>query len=127
MHAIAAHVGNERDVEIEGWDNIVKWRTLLSADRTPSAAMTIGSAEIAPGSSVDGALHHHADHEAYYFIAGTGQVHLDGVEHPVEAGSIVFVPGGTRHFVRNTGAETLKLLYVFAVDQFSDVEYKFET
>jgi mannose-6-phosphate isomerase-like protein (cupin superfamily) len=125
MDELIPHVAHERDIAVEGWDGIVAWRTLLSADRTPSAGLTVGVAEIAPGSSEVGALHHHADHEAYYFIAGHGEVHLDGVEYAVEPGSVVFVPGGTAHFVRNTGTETLKFLYVFAVDQFSDVDYVF--
>lgn len=123
MSEIAAHVGHERDVEVEAWEGIVTWRTLVSADRTPSAGLTIGTAEIAPGASEDGARHHHADHEVYYVIAGHGVVHLDGVETPVEPGSVVFIPGHTRHFVRNTGPVTLKLLYAFAVDRFSEVRY----
>ncbi len=125
MTPAAPYVGHEDDAEREGWDGIVSWRTLLSADRTPTAGMTVGVAEIAPGSSVDGALHHHAPDEIYYVIEGTGFVHLDGQEHPVTGGSVVFVPGGTHHFVRNTGATTLRLLYAFAVDRFSDVEYVF--
>ena len=59
-------------------------------------------------------------------IAGTGLVHLDGVDHPIEPGSVVFVPGDTPHFVRNTGEDTIKLLYAFAVDRFSDVHYVHE-
>lgn len=122
MDGVHAHVGHERDARVEAWEGIVSWRTLLSADRTPTSAMTVGSAEIEAGASHGGA-HHHADHEVYYFISGTGVVHLDGVEHPVEPGSVAFIPGGTRHFVRNTGRGTLELLYVFAVDRFTDVEY----
>ena len=117
---------HELDVEQEAWDGIVTWRTLLTADRTPTTAMTVGTAEIAVGASEVGARHHHAEHEVYYFIAGTGVVHLDGVEHPVEAGSAVFIPGNSSHFVRNTGDETLKLLFMFAVDRFADVEYVYE-
>lgn len=125
MDELVPHVAHERDVAVERWDGIVAWRTLLSADRTPSSGLTVGIAEIVPGASEVGALHRHADHEAYYVIAGHGEVHLDGVEHAVEPGSVVFVPGGTAHFVRNTGTELLKFLYVFAVDRFSDVVYHF--
>jgi quercetin dioxygenase-like cupin family protein len=123
MSEVAAYVGHERDVAREAWEGIVTWRTLVSADRTPSVGLTVGTAEIAPGATEVGARHHHADHEVYYVIAGTGVVHLDGVETPVEPGSVVFIPGNTRHFVRNTGHDTLKLLFAFSVDRFSDVHY----
>lgn len=119
-------VVHERDALQEQWDGIVRWRTLLSAERTPSAGMTVGVAEIEPGSSEMGSRHRHADHETYYFIVGRGQVHLDGVDHDVEPGSVVFIPGQTWHFVRNTGHETLRFLYAFPVDQFADVRYTFD-
>jgi quercetin dioxygenase-like cupin family protein len=126
MTRISPHVGHERDVPEEAWDGIVAWRTLVSADRTPSAGLTVGVAEIPPGASETGARHRHADHEVYYVVAGTGLVHLDGQEHPVEAGSVVFIPGGTPHFMRNTGDEALRLLYTFAVDRFDEVAYEFD-
>lgn len=118
-------VGHESTLELEGLGPIVSWRTLVDGDRTPTERITAGIAEIDPGAPVDGALHHHADPELYYFIEGNGAVHLDGEEVPVEPGSYVYVPGGTRHFVRNLGPVTLKFLYVFAVDRFSEVEYVF--
>ena len=118
-------VGHESTLELEGLGPIVSWRTLVDGDSTPTERITAGIAEIDPGAPVDGALHHHSDPELYYFIQGRGAVHLDGEEHPVEPGSFVYVPGGTPHFVRNLGPETLKLLYVFAVDRFSQVEYVF--
>ena len=126
MTRISPNVGHERDVPEEAWDGIVTWRTLVSADRTPSAGLTVGVAEIAPGASEDGARHRHADHEVYYVLAGTGLVHLDGQEHPVEAGSVVFIPGDTPHFLRNTGDKTLRVLYTFAVDRFDEVTYVFD-
>ena len=125
MSIATPYVGHEDEASTEAWEGIVSWRTLISADRTPTDTLTMGSAEIAAGASEAGALHRHAAAEIYYVISGAGQVHIDGVDHPVTAGSAVYIPGGVWHFMRNTGDAVLKLLYVFAVDSFTDVVYEF--
>ena len=102
----------------------VRWRTLLSGDRTPTASLTVGVAEIPPGDAPV-RLHHHAPPESYYVIEGDGFVHIAGAEYPVRAGSAVFVPGDAVHVVRNTSAGPLRLLYVFPVDSFDQVRYRF--
>ena len=118
-------VVHEDDVPVEAWDGIVSWRTLLSADRTASASLTVGTATLDPGASVDGALHRHAPDEIYVILEGEGLVHIDGEAHPVRAGSAVFVPGGAWHHAENTGSGPLRLLYAFAVDSFADVVYEY--
>ena len=122
-------VTHESQCETEAWDDPVRgkvqWWTLLSADRTPSHGMTCGVAEIAPGRPDTVNPHRHAEPEVYHFLSGEGVVHIDDAEHPVRAGSTVFVPGMAWHGVRNTGAEPLRLFYVFAVDDFAQVEYLF--
>lgn len=51
---------------------------------------------------------------------------IDGVESPVEAGSVVFIPGDARHGVRNEDeTHDLVWLYVFAVDDFKEIHYRF--
>lgn len=102
----------------------VRWRTLLSGDRTPTSALTLGVAEIPPGDAPV-RLHHHEPVEAYYILAGEGSVHVAGREHTVRPGSAVFIPGNAEHVVRNTGGVALRLLYVFPVDAFDQVEYRF--
>jgi mannose-6-phosphate isomerase-like protein (cupin superfamily) len=115
-------VVEELSIGIEsGEDPGVTWRTLTSADRTPTRALTTGVCEIAPGGEL--LLHRHAPLELYYFLEGTGVVTLDTVDHAVRAGSTVYIPGNTPHRIRNNGAVPLRLFYVFPVDAFGEVEY----
>ena len=129
MSSTRGVVIHEDACPIEGWDDPIRgrivWRTLLSGDRTPSSQMTLGVTEIAPGQPDPFNPHRHAQAEIYYAPSGEGLVVIDGVEHPLRAGSSAFIPGDVWHGARNTGAVTLRLLYVFATDAFSDVHYVF--
>ena len=129
MNHLKAVVVHESACPLEGWDDAVRgkvaWRTLLSGDRTPTAQMTLGVTEISPGQPNPFHLHRHAPAEVYYVLAGQGVVSIDGVEHSLRVGTSVFIPGNVLHGARNTGTEGLKLLYVFAANSFSDVEYIF--
>ena len=130
QHKTSPVVIQEDECESVGWDDSlngnVHWRTLLSADRTSSHTMTCGVTEIGPGHPDKILLHSHAQVEVYYFLSGTGVVHIDGEEYAAKAGTTVFIPGNARHGVRNTGEDALRLFYVFAVDSFSDVKYVFQ-
>lgn len=111
----------------EGWDDDlrgrVRWRTLFDAGQTPTEALTAGVAEIEPGDQLK--VHRHTPPELYYLLAGEGIVTIDGTEHPVKAGTAVFIPGNAMHGIRNTGATLLRFFYAFAVNSFSEVEYIF--
>jgi mannose-6-phosphate isomerase-like protein (cupin superfamily) len=121
---------HERSCELESWSeesaDRVRWRTLLSGDRTPTRALTMGVAELPAGPPREIVTHRHAQIEAYYILSGEGVVLIDGVEHAVRAGSAVYLPGDVEHAAANTGGETLRLLYVFAADSFDQVEYRFQ-
>lgn len=121
----APHVSSERRAPVERWGDIVSWQTLISADRTPTEGMTLGTAVLAPGAPTAGARHRHPVPEVYYVISGTGRVHVDGVEHAVDAGSAVFIPSNAWHFAVNTGAEPLRLVFAFPVDGFDEVVYEY--
>ena len=112
----------ERDSPLEsGEDAGVTWRTLTSADRTPTDTLTSGVCEIAPGGSLD--LHRHPPLELYYFLEGTGVVRLGDREQRVRPGTTISIPGNTLHAIHNDGTSVLKLFYVFPVDSFSEVVY----
>jgi mannose-6-phosphate isomerase-like protein (cupin superfamily) len=101
------------------------WKTLISASKCGSHEMTSGIAKCAPGTG-HLCVHQHAQAELYYFMQGNGIVTVDGVESPVEAGSVVFIPGDAKHGVRNTDeVQELTFMYVFAVDDFKEIHYRF--
>jgi quercetin dioxygenase-like cupin family protein len=115
-------VVEEKSVAVEsGEDRGVSWRTLTSADRTPTTELTSGVCEIDPGCELP--LHTHPPLELYYFLEGSGVVTMGGREHPARPGSTFSIPAGFPHGVRNTGADTLKFFYVFPTASYSDVEY----
>ena len=122
-------VRREEDCELEAWNDPVRgtvaWRTLFSGDRTPTSDLTMGIAELRPGLVGPGHPHRHAQPEVYYILSGTGHVWIDGATHEVAPGAAVFVPGNAPHYARNTGADLMRLLYVFATDSFEQVQYEF--
>ncbi len=119
----------EQDCPAEDWAKLgrsgVSWKTLISSDRTPTDSITMGIAEIKPGAPDEIHLHRHEPAEAYYVLSGNGYVSIDGVKTAVSIGSAVFVPSNALHAVGNSGKEVLRLLYVFGVNSFKDVEYVF--
>jgi quercetin dioxygenase-like cupin family protein len=118
----APYVTEERETPLESGDDVgVTWRTLTSADRTPTRILTSGVCEIEPGGSLD--LHRHPPLELYYFLEGSGVVTLGDREQRVSPGTTISIPGDVPHAIRNDGTATLKLFYVFPVDSFSDVVY----
>jgi mannose-6-phosphate isomerase-like protein (cupin superfamily) len=107
----------EQDVPGDG----VRWRTLTSADRAPTAALTTGILEMDPGARL--LLHHHAPPEVYYICEGQARVTLGTVEHTVGPGAALFIPGDLPHAIVNPGPGRLRLFYSFPVDSYHQVEY----
>ncbi|KAF2121838.1 RmlC-like cupin domain-containing protein [Lophiotrema nucula] len=103
---------------------IVTWKTLFSAGKSPTDTLTTG---IGTCQAKDGHLkcHRHTQAEIYHVIQGRGIVTIDGEEHGVEKGSVVFIPGDSEHGIRNIGEQDLMWLYVFATDKFEDIVYRF--
>ena len=115
------------DVPPEVWDDPVRgkvsFRVVFSADRTPTSTLYGGLSELAPSGWMG--RHRHAQAEVYYVVEGRGVVEVDGAEHPVAAGSWVFIPGNAEHGARNTGDGPLRVVYTFATDSIDDVVYRF--
>jgi len=55
----------------------------------------------------------HTEDEVYLIVAGKGMIHVDGEDRDIEAGSLVYVPAGARHYFHTISAE-LTLVVLFA-------------
>ncbi|KAH6622245.1 RmlC-like cupin domain-containing protein [Boeremia exigua] len=108
----------------------VTWKTLISAPQTASDSLTVGIATCAPGSAAgcrgDLKPHRHAQAEVYHVVQGRGVITIDGKGYAVEKGSVVWIPGDAEHGIVNEGEEELVWVYVFAVDGFEDIVYRFD-
>lgn len=108
----------------------VSWRTLISAPQTVTDTFTVGIGTCKPGASggCRGHLkpHRHKQAEIYHVTQGRGLVTIDGEGHEVGKGNVVWIPGDAEHGIENTGEKDLVWLYVFAVDRFEDIVYRFD-
>ena len=96
------HVGPSRDP--------VRIKVSKSAD---GAALAMIVQDVSPGTSIPEHLHERED-EIVLIQAGTGVGQLGDRELPLAAGSVLWVPRGTWHGGRNTGAEILKWTGIYA-------------
>ena len=129
MPEVIPYVSHISTARKDGWSDPLRgnltWHTLISGDLTPTDSLTAGVGIFQEGDSLN--FHSHPAAEIYYVLEGEGIVTLDGKEHAVTAGSVIFIPGNTLHGVRNDNGAPLHLFYAFAKDSFKDVEYEFQT
>lgn len=111
----------------ESWDDPtrgrVHFRTMFSSEETGTSGLTAGLAELPPDARLE--VHRHEPAEVYHVLDGEGVVTLDGTEHPLVAGSAVFIPGNAWHGIRTTGPGPLRFYYVLQADGMGDVTYEF--
>src|SRR5688500_2425460 len=58
-------------------------------------------------------LHRHDVDEVVVVIAGQGSYSLDGEDHGVSSGDVIFIPAGTEHGTANLGDDVLHVHAVF--------------
>ena len=99
----------------------VRWRQLVSADRTPSHGLNFGVFEVLSGGEL--APHHHDPQEVYYVVEGEAELYRGGAWEPLRRGDVAYIPGGAVHGVRNRGDRTVTLTWAFPVDTYEDIVY----
>ena len=122
---------DQADLPWEGWEDAdvaarsaIRWKLLTAGERTESAGLVIGIAEIPPGERL--LLHHHGPEETYYIVQGRGRMEIDDRAADVGPGYAAYIPPNAKHTLRCTGAEPLILVFSFARDRFDQVDYHFD-
>ncbi len=117
---------NQSDLPLERWSDpargTIAWKTLISADTTPTDSLICGIAEMQAGDTF--ALHSHPQPEVYFGLSGAVDVHVDGVIHRLTTGMALFIPGNAVHGVLRAD-QPVRWFYTFAADGFSDIAYTF--
>ena len=106
--------GYHDDIEQQTVGNDDFRRVLYTGQHLQLVLMTLQ-----PGEEIGSEIHEDRD-QFFRFEEGSGQVDIDGNSYAVVDGSGVIVPQGSRHNVRNTGDEPLKLYTLYAPPEHKD-------
>jgi quercetin dioxygenase-like cupin family protein len=109
------------DPDDEGLASRIRWRTIVTAQRTPSSGLSMGVFEVPSGSELR--PHHHGPQEIYHVTAGAGEVFVDGDWRDVAAGDVIYHPGDSVHGARNRGDGPFTIAWVFPTDTYEEIEY----
>ena len=127
MHTVSTHLDElewtQWPVEQLALRGKAQWKELLGSASACQNDITMGVVRVKKGESLE--PHCHAQPETYFTLSGRGTVTIAGVVHSVEAGRMLFIPGNARHQINNADEDDLMILYVFAVSDFSKVQYQF--
>jgi mannose-6-phosphate isomerase-like protein (cupin superfamily) len=89
-------------------------QVLFTTERSQLVLMSLK-----PGEEIGEEVHEDTD-QVLAFAEGEGEAVLEGKRSPVGTGSVVVVPGGTRHNFVNTGNAPLKLYTVYTPPEHPD-------
>ena len=89
-------------------------QVLFTTERSQLVLMSLK-----PGEEIGEEVHEGID-QVLAFADGEGEAVIEGKRSPVRAGTVVVVPGGTRHNFVNTGGTPLKLVTVYTPPEHPD-------
>ena len=96
---------DQADLPWEGWEDTdvaarsaIRWKLLTAGERTESAGLVIGIAEIPPGERL--LLHHHGPEETYYIVQGRGRMEIDDRAADGGPGYAAYIPPNAKHTLR---------------------------
>ncbi len=79
-------------------------KMLIDVYNSGSEKMQINHGVLKAGCSTPGAVHKPPHDEIYIVLSGAAVLHMDGVDYDIEKDSVVFIPGGTFHSLKNKSA-----------------------
>jgi quercetin dioxygenase-like cupin family protein len=92
----------------EGIEAVVKRVPLSPGEGWEGYVMRVF--DVGPGGHTP--RHTHAWPHINFVIAGRGKLHIDGVDHEVEAGSYALVPAGSTHQFANAGEDLFRFICI---------------
>ena len=84
-------------------------RELMHPDHHAVVRQSLAEATVPAGITTRKHFHRQSE-ELYHIVAGQGLMILAEEQFKVEVGDTVCIPPGTRHCIRNTGEQDLKIL-----------------
>jgi len=88
------------------------FRVVQQTSRTQCAVMTV-----APGGD-GGPAEEHGGDQIVYVVEGEAIVRIEGHEHRGSAGTLITIPAGANHHVRNLGVTPLFFLTIYAPPEY---------
>jgi quercetin dioxygenase-like cupin family protein len=71
-----------------------------------------GYSVVYPGGGIP--QHEHPTVESYTILKGEGEISVDGETQPVHAGDYIYIEKDKSHSLKNTGAEDMHVMFVYA-------------
>ena len=85
----------------------------LVTRRTGSTSFINGITIFEPNAAIQ--MHKHNCEESVLMLEGSAVAEIDGIDYPVNAGDITFIPAGIPHRFRNVSAtEGMRILWTYA-------------
>ena len=86
-------------------------REIMAYRNSDCEQVSLAEATVSPGQETVDHTHRQAE-EIYYFLNGSGRMHLEGETEAVGPRDAVYIPPETVHSVQNTGTEDLVFLCI---------------
>jgi quercetin dioxygenase-like cupin family protein len=86
-------------------------RMLVTGQRVPGAASSLGASVFTPGTVLASVCHE--TEEVAYVVAGEGELRLDAEMVAFRAGDALHIPAGIWHAVANTGSDDIVMVFGF--------------